>query len=211
MEEPAVCARPPSRSPRHSLHERGKGDFLRGAAPLACNTSGRPPATQRVVACVTTLRASCLACSPEGREAVLLGRPAMTLSWECAPAWPRVPGRGRARARRWRAWERSIRSLLIWGAFVCLALFYLVRTRDRRAARAGPRALTCHTRRPRAGRAAAALQRGPRAAWGALASCRPRVSMPIAAAAAARPAVCAPLSRGPHREKKHTRATTRAR
>ena len=72
----------------------------------------------------------------------------MTLSWECAPAWPRVPGRGRARARRWRAWERSIRSLLIWGAFVCLALFYLVRTRDRRAARAGPRALTCHTRRP---------------------------------------------------------------
>ena len=28
--------------------------------------------------------------------------------------------------RRWRAWERSVRSLLIWGAFICLALFYLV-------------------------------------------------------------------------------------
>lgn len=27
---------------------------------------------------------------------------------------------------RWRAWERSVRSLAIWGAFICLALFYLV-------------------------------------------------------------------------------------
>ena len=27
---------------------------------------------------------------------------------------------------RWRAWERSVRSLVVWGAFICLALFYLV-------------------------------------------------------------------------------------
>ena len=27
---------------------------------------------------------------------------------------------------RWRAWERSVRSLVIWGAFIVLALFYLV-------------------------------------------------------------------------------------
>ncbi|KAK9840790.1 hypothetical protein WJX81_004889 [Elliptochloris bilobata] len=27
---------------------------------------------------------------------------------------------------RWRAWERSVRSLAVWGAFVCLALFYLI-------------------------------------------------------------------------------------
>jgi hypothetical protein len=114
---------------------------------------------------------------------VVLRRPVVTKwSWECAWAWPRVPG-SRARARRWRAWERSVRSLLIWGAFICLALFYLVRTRGRRGARAGPRALTCHTRRPRAGHAATALQRGPRAAWDAFACCRPRVSIPIAAAA----------------------------
>ena len=27
---------------------------------------------------------------------------------------------------RWRAWERSVRSLVVWGAFIVLALFYLV-------------------------------------------------------------------------------------